>query len=264
MRSPGPAFNLRAALSQELRAAAEELDKPNAKPKAIHRARVRLKRARALARVGRACAPGLAKVFNDSARTVMRALADARDLAALAESARKTAAHATKREASALAAIAAGIDAERLALGAPELDGVRAGLRDLIALAQVWPDASERQIARGARRLVRRARSAQKRAVDAHNPERRHQWRKREKDRLFAASLLGHAWPARRRRKLGEKLGDVLGDERDALLLIDRMQSSPHEDEKAAKRALRALNRRLRVLSARADDLGARVHAGGA
>lgn len=87
MRSPGPAFNLRAALTQELHAAAEELDKSPGKPKTIHRARVRLKRARALARIGHACAPGLSNVFNDSARAVMRTLAEARDLAALAEAA---------------------------------------------------------------------------------------------------------------------------------------------------------------------------------
>ena len=83
MRSPGPAFDLRAALSRELRGAATALDAGD-KPKAIHQARVRLKRARALARVGHACAPGLSNVFNDSARAVMRTLAQVRDLAALA------------------------------------------------------------------------------------------------------------------------------------------------------------------------------------
>lgn len=264
MRSPGPAFNLRAALTQELRAAAEELDKSPSKPKSIHRARVRLKRARALARIGHACAPGLSEVFNDSARGVMRTLAEARDLAALAEAARKTADRAAKREAAALEAIAEEIDADRAALGPPDLDLVRSGLRDLAALAQVWPEASARQIERGANRIIRKARIARRRASDASNPERRHVWRKREKDRLFAATLLEDAWPTRRRRKLGAKLGDVLGDERDALLLIEHVLNAPSCDGKTGKRALKALQRRLNVLATRANDLGARVHAGGA
>jgi hypothetical protein len=263
MRSPGPALNLRAALTQELRAAAEELEKIESKPRAIHRARVRLKRARALARVGRACAPGLSEVFNDSARSVMRMLAEARDLAALAEAARKTAKHAHKSEAAALEAIAEEIDAERAAIGGPDIDTLGSGLRDLIALAQVWPEASARQIERGASRLVRKARRARKRAQEVGNPQRRHQWRKREKDRLFAATLLEDAWPTRRRRKLGEKLGDVLGDERDALLLIEHVLNAPLCDGKTGKRALKALQRRLGKLSCRANDLGARVHADG-
>ncbi len=264
MRSPGSAFNLRAALTHELRAAAAELEKSESKPKAIHRARVRLKRARALARVGRACAPGLSDVFNDSARAVMRTLAEARDLAALAEAARKSAESADKREATALKAIAEEIDAERAAIGAPDLESVRGGLRDLVALAQVWPEASVRQIERGANRLIRKARIARRRASDASNPERRHHWRKREKDRLFAASLLEDAWPTRRRRKLGAKLGDILGDERDTLLLIEHVLNAPSCDGKTGKRALNALQRRFAKLSARANDLGARVHAGGA
>ncbi|MFN3465779.1 MAG: CHAD domain-containing protein, partial [Terricaulis sp.] len=85
MRSPGPAFDLRAALTEELRAAIDELETVQADPKAVHRCRVRVKRARALARIGRACAPGLSTVFVDSARSLMRNLALSRDQAALTE-----------------------------------------------------------------------------------------------------------------------------------------------------------------------------------
>lgn len=263
MRSPGPAIDLRAALSRELRAAADALDEGD-KPKAIHQARVRLKRARALARVGHACAPGLSNVFNDSARAVMRTLAQVRDLAALAEAARKTATRARKREAQALETIAADLDAERAANGAPDLSTVRAGLRDLAALAQVWPECSARQTVRGANRIVRRARRMRRRAEGALDLDCRHEWRKREKDRLFAAMLLADAWPRRRRRKLGAKLGDVLGDERDAILLIEHMRAtSVRTEDKAAKHALKALERRRRLLAARADELGAQLHARG-
>ncbi|HYD71906.1 MAG TPA: CHAD domain-containing protein, partial [Candidatus Binatia bacterium] len=87
MRSPGSAFDLRAAMALELNAAMEELDSRGG-PKALHRCRVRLKRARALARLGEVVAPGLASVFNESARSVMRTLAQAHDLVALADTAR--------------------------------------------------------------------------------------------------------------------------------------------------------------------------------
>ncbi len=87
MRSPGPAFDLRAALTDELRGAIDELDAIQRDPKSVHRCRVRVKRARALARVGHACAPGLSTVFVDSARALMRNLALARDPAALSEAA---------------------------------------------------------------------------------------------------------------------------------------------------------------------------------
>jgi hypothetical protein len=266
MRSPEAAFDLRAALSNELRAAVEELESSAGRAKAVHRCRVRIKRARALARVGRACAPGLSAVFNDSARAVMRMLARRRDLAALAEAARAVGAKARKREAAALTNVASALDAEHAVMTPLDLEQARNGLRDLVALAQVWPEASARQIGRGARRIVRRARRAYRRGAAADDVRYRHEWRKREKDRYYAAQLLNDAWPKRRRRKLGAKLGEVLGDERDALLLIERISNDPAlaGADKAPVRALKALNRRRRKLAERADEIGARVHRGGA
>ncbi|PZO54391.1 MAG: hypothetical protein DCF16_05360, partial [Alphaproteobacteria bacterium] len=129
MRSPEPAFDLRAALQQELRAALEELEDSNGRPKGIHRCRVRLKRARALARVGRACAPGLSQVFNDSARGVMRTLAQPRELAALAEAARRIGEKSGKRAEEALTTVAEALDAERGALGPLDMEAARTGLR---------------------------------------------------------------------------------------------------------------------------------------
>jgi len=265
MRSPGPAFDLRAALQQELRAALEELEASRGRPKGIHRCRVRLKRARALARVGRACAPGLSEVFNDSARGVMRTLAEPRELAALAQAARGIGEKAGKRAEAALTSVAEAIDAERGALAPLDMEAARTGLRDLSALAQVWPEASARQIKRGAMRVIRRARRARRRGYAASEPQRRHEWRKREKDRLYAALLLNDAWPKPRRCKLGEKLGDALGKERDALLLIDRIDAEPAlVGVDKPKRALKALKRRCRKLATRADAMGAALHVGGA
>lgn len=232
----------------------------------MHRCRVRIKRARALARIGRAGAPGLAEVFNDSARGVMRTLGQARELAALTEAARRAAKKGDKRETDALLHVADTLDTERAFLPPLDLESARAGLKDLLALAQVWPDASHRQIKRGAERVIRRARKARQRGCGSDVPARRHEWRKREKDRFYAALLLDDAWPKRRRLKLGDKLGDVLGIERDALLLVERIENDPAiaGEGKAAKRAVRVLRKRCARFADRADALGALVHRGGA
>src|SRR5262245_24963904 len=267
MRSPGQAFDLRAALSEELRAAMDELEASFGRPKAVHRCRVRVKRARALARVGSAGAPGLAGVFNDTARGVMRTLAQARETAALASAARGLSRKAHKKAASALEAVAENLDAARRAAPGLNMEATRAGLKDLLALAMVWPDASPRQIRRGAHRIVRRARRARRRGFAAKEPARRHEWRKREKDRFYAALLLDGAWPCARRRKLSDRLGETLGEEHDVMLLLDQLEDAPGiagEGRKASGRAIKALQQRRRRLARRADHIGARLHAHGA
>lgn len=266
MRSPAPAFDLREALSQELQAALDELDQSEGRPRGIHRCRVRIKRARALARVGRTVAPGLSSVFNESARHVMRALGQARDLAALADAARATAKKASAKTAAALSIVAAALDAERTSVPPLDIANARSGLKDLLALALVWPEASPRQIKRGAARIARRARRARRQGRSSDEAVHRHEWRKREKDRFYAALLLDDAWPGRRRRKLGDALADSLGKERDALLLIGRLEQTPEiaGDAKAAKRALQLLHSRGAKFAARADELGDKLHAHGA
>ena len=139
MRSPGAAFDLRAALTQELNAAMEELESRESGPNALHQCRLRLKRARALGRLGQAVAPGLAAVFNDTARAVMHQLGQARELAALADVARKLADNTDGKNAAALSAIASVLHSQHDRAPPLDLESVRAGIRDLIALAQVWP-----------------------------------------------------------------------------------------------------------------------------
>lgn len=265
MRSPGPAFDLRAAMAGEVRAAIDEIETAEADPKAVHRCRVRLKRARALARIGHACAPGLSSVFNDSARTVMALLAHSRDAQALAEAARDAAKHSDKKSAEVLRNAAATLTAHAQQ-PAIDLAAADTGLKDLLALAQVWPEASARQIRKGAKRLVRRARKGCKQGRGETEIIERHEWRKREKDRLYGATLLDKAWPAPRRLKLGEKLGDTLGAERDAGLLIARLEAEPAlaGGEKAVRRATNALRKRRKRLAADANAIGARLHIAGA
>ncbi|MES1201566.1 MAG: CHAD domain-containing protein [Pseudomonadota bacterium] len=268
MRSPAATFDLRAALSEEVTLALSELSAAPHNAKALHRCRVHIKRARALARIGRACAPGLSSVFNDTARSVMHGLAQARDLSALANTARELSKKAGKKSAAALEAVATNLESARAALPPLNLDGARAGLRDLLALAQVWPEASARQIERGAVRLALRARRACARGHAADTPLRRHEWRKREKDRFYAATMLGKAWPDafRPRRKAGEKLGHMLGMERDVLLLIQRLESDAAlaGSLRQAERALKVLRARRDKLAPRADEMGYKMRRAGA
>jgi CHAD domain-containing protein len=261
MRWPGPTFDLRAALDHELAAAAAALEQePGAK--AIHRCRVGIKRARALARIGAVCAPGLARVFQSSARQVMGELARARELAALADAARDIAARQPKKRSAALRGVADALDRERAALPTTDIVAAKTGLKDLLALAQVWPEASSRQLHRGAVRIAKRARHAAWRGRGAKEAERRHEWRKREKDRLYASSILAHDWPRKRRRKASERLGELLGRERDALLLAAALQRDPElaGGRARSKRALKALEARAVKIGGRADKLGARVY----
>ncbi len=266
MRSPAPAFDLRAALSDEIERALSELSEAPLQMKAVHKCRVHLKRARALARVGRACAPGLSAVFNESARSVMNALSQARDLTALSQSAHYLAKRSRGKAAKALARVAESLDAARAALPPPRAEQIRTSVNDLLALARVWPEASPRQIEKGAARVARRARRARRNGRGALEASLRHEWRKREKDRFYAVDLLGKAWPEDRprRRLRSAALGHVLGEERDVLLLMERIAAAPSlaGDEKAAKRALKTLRRRRLKLAKRGDDMGARLHAG--
>lgn len=267
MRSPAATLDLRAALSKEVRAALTALSSESVEGKAVHRCRVRLKRARALARVGRASAPGLAAVFNESARTLMAALGETRDLAALSAFARDCADRAHgKKEASALVTVAKALERGRALAPPPDLDAMRAGLRDLLAMAQVWPEASPRQLTKGAERIAVRARRAQRSGEGSNAAHDRHEWRKREKDRLYAMSLLDAAWPSerKRRRRKTEALADLLGRERDARLLAKRVKRKPAlaGGDQAAGRARSALKRTLKRLSRKADALGQEVHAG--
>lgn len=253
MRSPGT-FDLRAALTSELAGAAEALSLAEAEPKALHRCRVQLKRARALAQVGAEAAPGLAAVFTDTARAAMRTLAPARSADALETAARALAKAEAKKTVRALRFTAESLRAAHAASPRTDYESVAANIHDLIALAQVWPETSARQIARGAKEITRTARRARRRACGTEGARVRHDWRKAEKARLYAAEILGPAWPGGKRRRTSAKLGEALGRERDLHLLIAHIKINP--PPRGAKRALKALKRKKARLAARANALG--------
>lgn len=257
MRSPRPQVDFRELLSRQVQNAATALAE-DVDDHALHQARVALKKARALVRVGAASAPGLADLFQTAARATMRNLAPARDLLVQEHAAALAAAEAKGKRARALTRVAHALEAMRLTAPPADVAAARQGLRDLLALAQVWPENSERQLRRGAKAVSRRARRARRRGIGSHSVKRRHDWRMREKDRLLASGILGDAWPCKRRLRLSSRLTDALGKEHDIALLIERLESAPPavDKPKTNKRALAALRERGVRLAALSDALG--------
>lgn len=263
MRSPDSAFDLRAALVEEVQTAVEIFESDPTAPKTIHRSRVALKRARTLAAVGSVGAPGLADVFDNGARAIMRAFAISRDNWTLERTARAMSRKVSKKARRELRDLADRAEAFQRTATPLNIEATRAGLKDLLAIAQVWPEATARQVERGVRQVVRRARRTWRRARhdDTHG---RHAWRKHEKARLYAASLLSDAWPRnrRRRRKRNAQLAERLGDERDLTLLMARLTADhPVNGGPHALRDLRRIRKRLRR---RIKKLGRQLHADGA
>ncbi len=249
-------FSWKAALLAEIEAAAIAL--ADADPElATHQTRVRLKRVRMLARLGGA------DTVSRTARALKYTLAGWRDLTALENAARDTAATARKKAAAALVDIAARLSQARVTLGRPAVEDLGAALAQLKQDATALPELSTRDIRKGAKRIAKDARRAWRRAARTRDIDARHRWRRREKDRLYAATIMATDWPIKGRRRLNDALGDLLGRERDARLLLARLKCEPAPHSAAAKSARRALRRAIRKLSRSADDLGARLHRGG-
>jgi hypothetical protein len=249
------AFDLRGALRAELTAARSALRNDNP-TFAVHQGRVRLKRIRALARLCMAKNRDAAKTLNSAARAAMTGLSDARDLAALEAVALELG----------VADIADALAAKREALGPAPLLEARKKLAAVSSAIAAMPDMSAEDLEAGVARLARRARKACAAARGDREPEARHTWRKREKDRLHALDVLGAAGPRslRRRRRTGKRLARALGAERDVLLLIEMLRTDPALATVADRASLSLLDARRRALADRADRLGRAVHRDGA
>lgn len=264
MRAEADAFELGPALLALLDAAEEALAAPD-DDAAVHGFRVALKRARALARVGKVAAPGMAGIFNDNARALMAGLSDARDAVALADCARSEAKKAKGVAASALKRTA--IQVAPAAADPLDRGGVRQGLNELRALVRVWPAPSRRQLKDGVVKVRDKARRAYEKARGQRLADLRHDWRKREKDRLYAVQLAAPIWPrnAKLREMRGKKLARALGGERELLLLIARLEAEPHlaGGKARALAAITHLKESHGLRARKADRLGRKLHRGG-
>ncbi|MGE0828798.1 MAG: CHAD domain-containing protein [Hyphomonadaceae bacterium] len=288
MLKQSPAFNLVAALTAQLETAANALEGPHP-DEAVHRGRTGLKRARALAHLARKAEPHLSEAAVTAIRPIMRSLSAARDLTALEAAAKAAADEAPTAIRPTLLGAARKLNAKRkLAVEAPtairptllgaarKLNAKRklaveaplaAAASDTRALAGAvtgWPPVSTAALEAGAARLARRAKRAYAKVCKSKSEDDRHEWRQREKERLYAVLLLGPHWPASlpRRRRSAQRLGEALGRERDLSLLMDLFRQDPSlsDSPDEADRVLAALAKLHDKARKRADKLGKRVH----
>lgn len=226
--------------------------------RAIHAGRVRLKRVRAIARLALPAAPWTARRINRTAGEIMAGLSGVRDAQALEACARAMAARCKPKTARAFAVI--GDVIAKTAPAVPDLRHAAHEARNLAALARALPSLDNADLAAGAQRIARRARKAARAARGRREEALRHTWRKREKDRHYAMQILaaiGVKSPALRSRTTSA-LADLLGEERDVMLLRDWLDGrEAHRALKPKKRARaqKALAKRLRALAQKVDRL---------
>ena len=223
----------------QLDLAIELLDGGGGRPEAIHEARKALKRIRAVLRV---CREWLGEERYRQENTILRdagrSLSGARDAQVLVET----------------------LDGLGEPLGHEVPDGTWSGFRDLLvaesvaqgkldgreaananvalALAGVrervdtWPlpdDGGAERLTDGLERIYAKARRARRRAKRRTTLERLHELRKRTKDVWHAGQLLHPLSPKRTRklRRRSHRLSDVLGDDHDLAVLLNRASAAP-------------------------------------
>ncbi len=259
--APDPHFWLNERLIAAVEEARVSLKLPDANAGA-HRARVALKRARTLARLARLTHPKAALTFNAEARAIMALMSGARDEAAMADAARLAAAGARPATRKILLAVAQTLEARAAQAAPAALRIARAKIERLLMRAKALGPIAPEAMQAGAAALADKAQAAFARAHQHKSEDRRHAWRKRDKDLQVAAKALGSMWPSPLRAKAAGALGMALGAERDLLLLETRLAAEPAlAGSKAdAKQVLRTVRIARRVMGAHADRLGARAY----
>lgn len=257
-----PAFDLKSALRLQLDAALSAFETLPADD-GVHRGRVALKRARALARLAQRAEPALAGQIIAQIRPIMRRFSEARDLVALEQCAKRWAAVEKAQSRAALNGVARRLATKRKAAAPPDFTTAANEVRRLIFYLSAWPDIGAPAIAAGAARVHKRARKGYERAHGSAEPDVRHAWRKRAKERLYAIQMLDHHWPQRlpRRNKVTQKLGETLGLERDLTLLLQHLRTDPGlaGSPDQSDRAHAALSAHRDALRKRADKLGKKL-----
>lgn len=218
----------------QLERAIQELDLDD-RHEAAHQVRKRCKKLRGLTRLVRGVAEPMHQVENPALRDTARRLSGDRDLAASVE------ALDTLVQAGSGALDDRDVEVVRSALiserdrDAEPWDQKRAAVRaELQAVQQritgwTLPGAGFDLLAGGLHRTYRQARDRMAAADETGTPEALHEWRKRTKYHWYHLRLLGDAWRPVLRAHAHEAhtLSDLLGDERDLTLLLERLSASP-------------------------------------
>ncbi len=232
---PGEALPdaFRRVAAEEIAAIQADLSSCHAdRDRAVHQARRRFKRLRALLRLAR---PALGAQFaaeNRRWRDAGRKLAANRDAAVLGASfdamAGRCGDAAPEADLARLRAHLTGqvrsprgesYDLDRVLQGVlGDLDKAKERLHCLD-----WPT-SRKDLSRGLQQSQRRLRKSWKRARGGSDPEALHEWRKRVKDQMAQLGLLRKVIPdeLEERRKDEKRVAELLGEDRDLLLLCEK------------------------------------------
>jgi CHAD domain-containing protein len=244
------------------------LGEPRPSEKSVHEARKALKKARAALRLLRpGLEPAAYRAENALLRDAGRSLAPLRDTTALRDvldalRERK----AGDRRVAVLARLATGLQVEekRFATEPAAREAALASslrlLKQSLARAERpdFADIGGKPLAKGMRRIYRKAREALAGARASRTPEALHEWRKQTKYLLNAIAMVDGAQKGRMKKTVrrAEKLADRLGDAHDLDLLAARARRRARDF-----RSLEALiGKRRAKLEKRAFALGRRLY----
>ncbi len=259
---------------KQLKKAVAELTESSgaASGEAVHRARRRLKRLRALLRVAR---PGLqAKRYgreNAALRDAARPLSEVRDAGALVAALDKLRDHAKGVEAAPFRAVRKWLEGRRKEVRREVLeerkepDTVAAALKKARRRARDWDvtGGGWDVVGGGLRQVYRAGRQALRAAQEKTNDETLHEWRKQSKYLRHALELLEPLGDAavKGARENAHDLGDQLGDDHDLAVLAGLLEGEGGPLAGAAAAALRPLiDRRRAELQREAFSLGADLY----
>ncbi len=274
-RKETPRQGVRRVADEQLGRALESLREAPDRAEAVHDARKRLKKLRAVVRLVRdEVGEKHHRHVNARLRDAARRLSEARDAEVLVETLQKLRRHfdavtyarafdgaerelARRRDAATRALLEEGERDEQVA---EELEAARAGLADWPVDAKGWSAFSG-----GLERVYRRGRKASAAAYESGRAEDFHEWRKRVKYLWYHLRLLQTAWPSVLEATGGEakRLSDLLGDDHDLAVLRRTLAAEP--DAFGPPLELEALDGliagRSAELRAEAQPLGRRLYA---
>jgi CHAD domain-containing protein len=261
---------LRRSAREQLEGATEALEQKIAKDpgKAIHDARKRLKRTRALLRLARpVLGAKLARRENATLRDAAASLAAARDAEVMVQTVDALAERYVGRlPASTFDAIRSSLaPADGDAAPVPSTAAALEGIGRVRATLEDWPlgDASAEDVLAGESVAYAAGRAQLPRAGDRPSADELHEWRKRVKDLWYHGQLLQNAWPAVMEAQAEEAhvLSETLGNDHDLAVLRERVAAGVDDPTADVDGFLELVDRRREELLDDALALGRRVYA---
>ena len=248
--SEEPADAVERVRREQLDAAAESLEREEDPVEAIHDARKRIKKTRALLRLAR---PGLSRKRyrrrNRALRDTGRAMSGTRDADVLVETVDDLAErYAGRQPKTFFTRIRKGLVTETQADPDAHADALRALAGEPWPLAELAPD----DLAASLRHTYARGRKAFAKADREPTTTNLHEWRKRVKDLWYQQRLLEATWPGvmKAQAKEAKTLSKLLGEDHDLAVLAQHVDEPELTELIDARRAelladARALGRRV-------------------